>query len=325
MRGDEAGASSNSRIPQEIAADSPGLHTLRVLPTRHWGTWLSALILLAVTVWLIRSLAASPNLDWGVVRNYLTNDRILEGLLNTIKLTVVSMALAIVLGIVIATMRMSTNPVLSAVSWLFVWIFRSVPPLVQIIFWYNLSLVFGTMSLSIPFGGPTLFSEPTNKVIGVYVAAILGLTLNATAYMAEIVRGGILSVDYGQSEAAMTLGLTARQRFSKIVLPQAMRAILPGTGNETINMLKTTSLVSVVALPDLLYSAQLIYAQNYQTVPLLIVAGSWYLVVSSILSVGQHYIERHYGRSVHRRRPPARHFATLNWAWSRVRRGPEGA
>lgn len=296
------------------------LHTLRVLPTVRWGTWIGALVLLLVFAWLVRALATSPNLDWDVVGTYLTNDRILGGLLKTIELTVVSMALAIVLGILFATMRMSSNPVLFAISWIFVWVFRSVPPLVQIIFWFNLSLVFKTVTLAIPFGGPTIFSESTNKLIGVYVAAILGLTLNAAAYMTEIVRGGILSVDYGQSEAAMTLGLTARQRFTKIVLPQAMRAILPGTGNETINMLKTTSLVSVVALPDLLYSAQLIYSQNYQTVPLLIVAGIWYLVVSSILSVGQHYIELHYGRSVRSRRTQRVSLQKLWVRWSEMRK-----
>jgi polar amino acid transport system permease protein len=213
----------------------------------------------------------------------------------TIKLTVLSMAIGIVLGIVAAVMRLSENPVVRSAAWLYVWFFRGTPLLVQILFWFSISSLFKSLAFGIPFG-PHFASENTNHLISLFSSALLALSLNEGAYMSEIVRAGILSVDEGQSEAAHALGMTKLQTMRRIVLPQAMRVIVPPTGNETNSMLKSTSLVSVVGIFDLLRSAQAIYNNNYKTIPLLIVAVIWYLAMTSVLQVGQFYLERYYGR-----------------------------
>ncbi|MCL2780230.1 MAG: amino acid ABC transporter permease [Actinomycetia bacterium] len=276
-----------------------GDRTEHLLP-RHraipLGSLVSIVVLLVLGAMFVHLLVTSPNLDWSVIWHYFVSGDVLKGLAMTIWLTVLAMFLAVVVGLLLASMRLSRSPILQTLSWTYLWVARSVPPLVQIVFWYNLSWLIPRMSFGIPFG-PDFFSSPTNRVISAFGAALLGLTLNESAYMAEIFRGGIISVDPGQAEAAESLGMTGLQSFFRIILPQAMKAILPATGNEVINMLKTTSLVSVVALPDLLYSVELIYGRNYQTIPLLIVASLWYLIVSSLLSVGQHYLEQHFGRS----------------------------
>jgi polar amino acid transport system permease protein len=212
------------------------------------------------------------------------------------------MAVGIVLGIVLAVMRLSPNPLISGVSWLYIWFFRGTPVLVQILFWNYISALYPQLELGIPFG-PSFIHADANDLISPFTAAILALGLNEGAYMAEIVRAGILSVDEGQTDSAKALGMTRLQTMRRIVLPQAMRVIIPPTGNETIAMLKTSSLVSVIATTELLYSVQLIYAVNYRTIPLLIVASIWYLVVTTLLSIGQYYLERRFGRS-HARQPP---------------------
>jgi polar amino acid transport system permease protein len=280
----------------DLTGIDPGAHLRpirRRLPVGR--TVLSVLIILAAVA-IAKALVTNRNIEFSVVREFFFSPQILHGLLNTLVLTAVTMVCATVLGTVLATMRLSSNRVASVASWTFTWFVRSVPPLVQLIFWFNLGFLFPRIEIKIPFG-PILYSAPTNQVMTVYVAAALGLILTGAGYMAEIVRGGILSVSEGQSLAAMSLGLNSRQRLLRIVLPQAMSSILPGTGNQVINMLKTTSLVSVIGLPDLLYSAQEIYGTNFQTIPLLIVASLWYLIVCSVLSVGQYYLERHFGRS----------------------------
>jgi polar amino acid transport system permease protein len=193
-------------------------------------------------------------------------------------------------------MRLSPNPLVAGASGFYIWFFRGTPVLVQILFWSFISALYPKISLGIPFGGPEFVHANANTLITPFLAAILALGLNEAAYMAEIVRAGIISVDEGQNDAASALGMTRLQTMRRIVLPQAMRVIIPPTGNETISMLKTTSLVSVIAYPELLYSAQLIYAVNYLQIPLLLTASIWYLVVTTILSIGQYYIERHYGR-----------------------------
>jgi polar amino acid transport system permease protein len=192
-------------------------------------------------------------------------------------------------------MRLSKSLVLSSVASSYIWLFRGTPLLVQLLFWFNVASFVPRLSLGIPFG-PSFVSANTNNVVTVLAAAILGLGLNEAAYMSEIVRAGIVSVDAGQGEAALALGMNKRLVFRRIVLPQAMRVIIPPTGNQTIGMLKGTSLVSVISLPELLYSVQLIYARNFETIPLLVVASLWYLIVTTVLSVGQHYVERHFGR-----------------------------
>ena len=217
----------------------------------------------------------------------------------TIELTVLSMVIGIVLGIVLAVMRLSPNPLVSARSWLYIWFFRGTPLLVQILFWYNIAALYPTISLGVPFG-PAFVHAQREQLDHTVRRGMLALSLNEGAYMAEIVRAGIISVDEGQIEAAQSLGMSRLQTMRQIVLPQAMRVIIPPTGNETISMLKNTSLLSVIAFAELLYAVQQIYDVNYQTIPLLIVASIWYLVMTSVLYVGQYFIERHYGRGFSR-------------------------
>jgi polar amino acid transport system permease protein len=270
---------------------------------RHPGRWVAAVIVLLITAALIRSAATNHRFEWSVVRHYFTSPQVLHGLVATLELTAVSMLVGIVLGVVLATMRLSPNPLISSSSWIYVWIFRGTPVLVQLLFWNFISAVYPRIDLGIPFG-PSFIHANANVLITPFAAAILGLGLNEGAYMAEIVRAGLLSVDEGQTEAAAALGMTRLQTLRRIVLPQAMRVIIPPTGNETISMLKTTSLVAVIAYTELLYSVQLIYARNYKTIPLLIVASLWYLIVTSVLSIGQYYLERRYGRGSSRELPP---------------------
>jgi polar amino acid transport system permease protein len=268
---------------------------IRAVPVRRPGRWIAAAIVLVLAVAIIHSVATNPRFEWDVVGEYLFDERILEGLRITIELTVISMAIGIVLGVLLAVMRLSPNPLVSGGSWVYIWFFRGTPVLVQIIFWYFISALYPKIDLGIPFG-PSFIHANANTLIHPFTAAILALGLNEGAYMAEIVRAGIISVDEGQSDAAHSLGMTRLQTMRRIVLPQAMRVIIPPTGNETISMLKTTSLVSVIAVGDLLYAAQAIYAVNFKTIPLLITASIWYLVCTSVLYVGQYYLERYYGR-----------------------------
>jgi polar amino acid transport system permease protein len=280
--GDRAGAVSS----EEITA----------VPVRHPGRWVAGAVIALVVAIVVHSAVTNPRFGWSTVGDYLFSHRIIHGLLLTLLLTVVAMAIGIVLGVLIAVMRLSPNPLVSGFGGFYVWFLRGTPVLVQILFWFFISALYPAISIGIPFGGPEAFHFGANAVITPFVAAILALGLNEGAYMAEIVRAGILSVDEGQGEAAQSLGMTRLQTMRRIVLPQAMRVIVPPTGNETISMLKTTSLVSVVAYTELLYSAQLIYSVNYQQIPLLIVVSIWYLVVTTILSIGQYFLERRFGR-----------------------------
>ena len=268
---------------------------IRAVPVRHPGRWLAAAIVLVFAVAVIHSIATNPRFEWDVVGEYLFDERILEGLRVTVELTVIAMAIGIALGVLLAVMRLSPNPLVAGSSWLYIWFFRGTPVLVQIIFWYFISALYPKIDIGIPFG-PAFIHGDANTLIKPFTAAILGLGLNEGAYMAEIVRAGIISVEEGQSDAAQSLGMTRLQTMRRIVLPQAMRVIIPPTGNETISMLKTTSLVSVIAVGDLLYAAQTIYAVNFKTIPLLITASIWYLACTSVLYVGQYYLERRYGR-----------------------------
>ena len=259
--------------------------------------------MLVVAAWSIQLVATNPKFQWDVVGQYFTTSQVLSGLLATLELTVVAMGIGIVLGVGLAVMRLSPNPLVSGISWVYVWFLRGTPVLVQILFWNFFSALFPDVGIGIPFG-PTFFHVNGNSLIVPFVAAILALGLNEAAYMAEIVRAGIISVDPGQTEAAQALGMTRLQIMSRIVLPQAMRVIVPPTGNETISMLKTTSLVSVIAYLELLYSVQTIYDRTYQIIPLLMVAVIWYLIVTSVLTVGQFYVERHFARGTARELPP---------------------
>lgn len=278
-----------------ITTAAPSLGAVDAVPLRHYGRWAATAVVVVVVVGAAESLVTNPRFRWDVVGEYLFSRPILEGLRLTAFLTVVAEGLGIVLGVALAVMRLSSNPILSKGAWAYLWFFRGTPLLVQLIFWYNLSALYPEVSLSIPFG-PTLFSGNANKLITPFAVAVLGLALNEAAYAAEIVRGGVLGVDRGQSEAAKALGMNHMKTLRRIVLPQAMKLIVPPIGNQTILMLKTTSLVSVLALADLLYSAQSIYARTFQTIPMLIVVSLWFLAITSVLTVGQHYLEQHFSQ-----------------------------
>jgi polar amino acid transport system permease protein len=293
-------------------AEQPGTagrpEAVKAIPVRHPGRWVAAVVVAVGLGGLGWSMATTSTYKWSVVGDFLTSRRILDGLVATLELTAVAMAVGIVLGTVLAVTRLSANPLLSTASWLYIWFFRGTPVLVQLIFWYYFSALYTQIVIGIP-GGPAFFHFSANTVITPFVAALLGLGLNEAAYMSEIVRAGILSVDAGQNEAAQALGMSRMQTMRRIVLPQAMRVIIPPTGNETISMLKTTSLVSVIAYTELLYSAQLIYSGvgssgAFQVIPLLIVASIWYLVVTSILTAGQYYLERYFARGAAGELPP---------------------
>lgn len=266
-----------------------------VVPTRHTGRTVAAVAVLLVVAWLLYSMATNQRFEWGVVAEYLFAAPILMGVLNTMILTVLAMAIGILLGIVIAVGRLSDNVIVSKAAWFYAWFFRGTPLLVQLLFWFFLSALVPRIAMGVPFG-PELFSLNTNDLITPFMAAMLGLGLNEAAYMSEIVRSGISSVTPGQTEAAKSIGMTRLQTMRRVVLPQAMRIIIPPTGNEVIGMLKQTSLVLVIGYSELLTSASLIYARTYQTIPLLIVAAIWYLFITAILSVAQYYLEKRYGR-----------------------------
>ncbi|MFE1548566.1 amino acid ABC transporter permease [Streptomyces sp. NPDC058718] len=257
----------------------------RVVPARRAGQWTAAAAVLVLLGLGLLSVVRNKAFQWDVVAEYFTSASVLRGLGLTLWLTALVMALGFVLGTLLAVLRMSANPVLRAVSWGYVWFFRSTPILVQLLFWFNIGALY-----------PTVLGVHTVNLLGPVSVAVIGLTLHEAAYAAEVVRGGILSVDRGQIEAAQSLGLGRWRRLSRIVLPQAMRSIVPPAGNMLIGTLKGTSIVSVIAVQDLLYSTQLVYHRTYEVIPLLLVATLWYVAVTSVLSLGQHYVERYYAR-----------------------------
>ncbi|WP_066953487.1 amino acid ABC transporter permease [Streptomyces lushanensis] len=299
----------------------------RIVPRRHPGRWLSAAAALLVLAMVVNSVVRNPRFQWSVVGQYFTTPAVLDGLLLTLWLTAGVMVLGFVIGTVFAVMRLSANPVLRTISWGYVWIFRSTPLLVQLLFWFNIGALYPTLGIGIPFG-PEFLTFETVNLFGAGLTALVGLTLHEAAYAAEVVRGGILSVDAGQTEAAQSLGLSRWRVLRRIVVPQAMRSIVPTAGNMLIGTLKGTSIVSVLAVQDLLYSVQLIYNRTYQVIPLLMVATIWYIVVTSVLSVGQFHVERYYARGAARELPPTplqrlrRRTASVT-AWLRTATAPD--
>jgi polar amino acid transport system permease protein len=272
---------------------------IKAVPLRRPWRWIAAAIVAVVAVAIVHSVATNPRFRWGIVGHYLFDSRILHGVQITLELTVVAMVIGIAGGVGLAVMRLSPNPLVSGASWLYIWFFRGTPLLVQVLFWNFIGALYPRIDLGIPFG-PAFIHANANSLLKPFIVSILALGLNEAAYMSEIVRAGFISVDAGQTEAAASLGMGRLLTLRRIVLPQAMRVIIPPTGNETISMLKNTSLVSVIAYTELLYSVQLIYSVSYQTIPLLIVASIWYLAMTSLLYVGQYFIERHYGRGFSR-------------------------
>lgn len=266
-----------------------------ILQRRHPWRWIFSVLLLVGLAALVFHVSRNDIFEFSIIPAYLFDPRIIDGVIVTFYLTGGSMLIGLVLGVVLAVMCLSTNPVARALSSAFVWFFRGTPVLVQLIFWFNIGIIFPHISLGIP-GGPVFFDISTNAVMTATVTALLGLGLNEAAYMSEIVRAGIQSVDRGQNEAAKALGLTPAKALFRIVLPQALRVIIPPTGNQLISLLKTTSLVSVIAAGDLLTQSTRIYSENFRVLEMLVVASLWYLVLTSIASVGQYYVERRYSR-----------------------------
>jgi polar amino acid transport system permease protein len=285
--------SAVDRVESEVASevDEP------VVPLRHPVRWVAVGVIAILLAMFVHFVATNPKLRLDLVAGYVFERSVLRGLLLTIELTVVSMLVGIVLGTVLAIMRLSPNPVLRWVSGAYIGLFRGTPILVQLLFWFFMGSVLDRIGIGIPFG-PQLASAPTNTIITQFTAAILGLGLNEAAYMAEIVRAGINSVDPGQREAAEALGMSPWVTYRRVVLPQAARVIIPPATNDTISMLKLTSLVLVIGLPELLTTVQLIYSRNFQQIPLLLVASIWYLVLTTLLTLLQSRIERRMSRSV---------------------------
>jgi len=278
--------SSDTLAKAPAAPDIPeDADSLRIVPQRRPGQWAAAVAVLVLLALAVNSVLRNDAFQWDVVAEYFTSRSVLRGLWLTLWLTAVVMVLGFALGTLLAAARLSANPVLRSVSWGYVWLFRSIPILVQLLLWFNIGALY-----------PQILGVKTVDLLGPITVAVIGLTLHEAAYAAEVVRGGILSVDRGQVEAAQALGLSRLRRWRRIVLPQAMRSIVPPAGNMLIGTLKGTSIVSVIAVQDLLYSVQLVYHRTYEVIPLLMVATVWYTVVTSVLSVGQYYVERFYAR-----------------------------
>jgi polar amino acid transport system permease protein len=266
---------------------------LSIVAPRHYGRWLAAAAIVIILLFIVKAFA-DGQIAWKVVGQFFTAPAILTGLLNTIIMTACAMLLGITLGVLFAIMVMSPNPVLKGVAVFYIWFFRGTPLILQLLLWFNLALVFPRLGI------PDVFSVRTVEVITPFVATLLGLGINQGAYTAEVVRSGILSVDSGQTEAAASIGMTRLTALRRIVMPQAMRVIIPPVGNEVISMVKLTSIASVIQYSEILRNAQTIYYANNYVIEMLFVAAIWYLAVVTVLSIGQHFLERYFGKS-HRR------------------------
>jgi len=273
------------------------------VPLRHPWRWVAAVVIIILLALFLYGAATNDAYRWHVFGEYVFNERVLSvGLLNTLQLTIYSMVLAIALGVLLAVMRLSPNPVFKSVSWVYLWIFRGTPVYVQLVFWGLIPTIYANIQLGVPFG-PSFFHLNLQALSIPFLLAIVGLALNEAAYMAEIIRAGISSVPEGQLEASTALGMSWGMAMRRTVLPQAMRVIIPPTGNEVISMLKTTSLVTAVPFALDLYgiTSREIAARIFQPVPLLLVAATWYLVVTSLLMAGQYYLERYFSRGISRK------------------------
>ena len=290
-------------LPVTHTDDETDLASLKVVPSRHPWRWVGVAVVLVLLAQFLHGLATNPGWDWPVFSQYFTADSILRAVGVTIQLTFYGTVLGFALGVVLALMRLSKSPFLQVVSWTYVWAFRSIPLIVQLLFWFNIAYLYQRFDFGVPFG-PSFFSFDTKDLIGPMSAAVLGLALHQAAYAAEIVRSGIISVDHGQLEAAAALGIPRLRQFRRIVLPQAMRSILPNAANEVISLFKGTSVVSVMAIGELFYQAQVIYGRNARVVALLMVATVWYIAMTTLLSLVQYYLERHYAKGALRNLPP---------------------
>ncbi|GAA2648021.1 amino acid ABC transporter permease [Paractinoplanes durhamensis] len=268
---------------------------LTVVPARHPWRWVATVIALVLVAQLLHGLITNPGWDWATFAGYFFEKSVMQALLVTLELTFLGAFLGFLGGLILAPMRLSKNRVLQSVSWFYIWIFRSVPLIVQLLFWANLGYLYETLQIGIPFG-PGFWHFETKTLVSSFGAALLGLALHEAAYAAEIVRSGIVSVDQRQLEAAAALGIPRLRQFRRILLPQAMRAILPTAANELVNLLKSTSVVYVLAIGEIFYQVQVVYGRTGRVVPLLMVATVWYVILTAVLSVFQHYVERHFNR-----------------------------
>lgn len=279
---------------------------LPVLKRRRPGQVVSVIVIALLLVLMVGTLLTNPGFGWPTVGKYLFDTRILAGLLLTLELTVIAEVIGFAVGMILAVMRMSHNRLISGVAGAYIWFFRGTPLLVQLLFWGFAAALFPTIGIGIPFIGPSFVEWNTNDVISLMGAAILGLGLNEAAYTAEIIRAGLLSVPAGQTEASRSMGFSHLKTLWYVVIPQSMKVIIPPIGNNVISMLKTTSLVIVIGVGDLLYNAQQIYAQNLKQIPLLIVASIWYIALTSILSWFQSQLEKKYSKGTARPAKPAK-------------------
>ena len=294
------GMTSLNVLSDDAQRPRTDLERLIRLPLRRkpriLSRWVPAFVLGAICLGIGATIVTAPALRWAVVGEFLVNPRILSGVLLTVVFTVLTFAIGLVLGVILAVMRQAGNPVLTIIVTGYVWVFRGTPLLVQLVFWFNLALLLPFIGIRIPAWGIVIGGE-TNTIVTPFLAALIGLVLHTAAYMAEVVRGGFLAIPPGQTDAAKALGMTALGAQRRIVIPQAIRVILPPLGNQFIDILKATSIVSVIGGGDLMTQAQQFYGQNYQVIPLLVVASLWYLLLVTLASIGQHFLERSVDRS----------------------------
>ncbi|WP_289098607.1 amino acid ABC transporter permease [uncultured Bifidobacterium sp.] len=287
-------------MPHHVEPDGEGLpipNRISAKPVRRTGSIVAAVIVAILAAMLVKGLVTNPRFEWNIVWKYLFNERVLEGVGYTLLLTVISMVVAIILAVILAIMRKSVNPVLRGVSWFYIWFFRGTPVYTQLVFWGLFAVLIPRLSIGIPLTSIEFWSVDSQTVITAFNAAWIGLALNEAAYLAEIVRAGLEAVDPGQAEAAQALGMKRSMIMRRVILPQAMRIIIPPTGNETIGMLKTTSLVLAVPFTlELQYATNAIANRIYKPIPLLLVASIWYLLITSILMIIQSMLEKHFGK-----------------------------
>src|SRR5271156_6709008 len=272
-----------------LAETFPDLAGMTVARRMHWGRWTAAILVVLALAALVRAFARGQ-IEWSYVGRFLTVPAIIDGIVNTVVMTVAAMAIGIVLGVIVAIMRLSPNPVLRAVASGYTWLFRGTPVILQLLLWFNLALVFPTIGI------PGLWSVRAVDLMTPFLSALLGLGINQGAYTSEVMRAGMLSVDVGQYEAAQAIGMGRLRALRRIILPQAMRVVIPPLGNEFIGMVKATSLASVIQYPEVLHNAENIYYANSRVIELLIVAGLWYLAVVSVLTPLQMLLERRFAR-----------------------------
>lgn len=283
--------------PPAPPVPAAGPQTIKAIPVRHYGRYVTAVVAVGLLALLVSAFARG-RVNWGAIPDYFFDDQILTGVKNTVIITVLAMVLGVVLGIVLAVMRLSKNPVTSTIAWFYIWFFRGTPVYVQLLVWFNLGIVFEYINL-----GP-IYKDEWSSFMTPFLCALLGLGLNEAAYMAEICRAGLQSVDEGQTEAAHALGMSHAKTLRRIVVPQAMRVIVPPTGNEVINMLKTSSLAVAAQYTELLRATQNVSQTSGATVEMLFLAAAWYIILTSVLSIGQFYLERYYARGSSRSLPP---------------------